>query len=197
VLFQKTLRLPTVRRDNVKIDYLGATLIAAGVSVLLVWISFVDNAFAWASWQTAAMSVRQWFLLSVAVWVEARAAEPIVPLRIVRQRTTALAIRRKSRCRLRPCFGQRGVPRQYFQVSRGYTARWGTADRSRSCSSLIGLRRRRRSDAAQHRIVSSPRRGGRVAAADLEVLTEEHRAAEHGRTGQRDFRRLPGLWCAA
>src|SRR3954466_8709327 len=34
-LLQVTLHLPTARRDNVKIDYLGATLIAAGVSLLL------------------------------------------------------------------------------------------------------------------------------------------------------------------
>ena len=46
---------PVIRRDNVKIDYFGATLIAAGVSVLLIWISFVDSSFAWISWQTLAM----------------------------------------------------------------------------------------------------------------------------------------------
>jgi EmrB/QacA subfamily drug resistance transporter len=121
VLFQKTLRLPTIRRDNVRIDYLGATLIAAGVSVLLVWISFVDNAFAWASWQTAAMVGAAVVLLSVAVWVEARATEPIVPLRIVRQRTTALAIL-GSLAVGTAMFGSAVFLGQYFQVSRGYTA---------------------------------------------------------------------------
>jgi MFS family permease len=55
VLLQLTLRLPVFRREDVKIDYLGAVLIAAGVSVLLIWISFVDSSFAWTSWQTAAM----------------------------------------------------------------------------------------------------------------------------------------------
>jgi EmrB/QacA subfamily drug resistance transporter len=121
VLLQKTLRLPTVRRDNVKIDYLGATLIAAGVSVLLIWISFVDNAFAWASWQTAAMAGAAVVLLSVAVWVEGRAAEPIVPLRIVRQRTTALAIV-GSLAVGTAMFGSAVFLSQYFQISRGYTA---------------------------------------------------------------------------
>src|SRR6185436_13493687 len=33
VLLQATLHLPTIKRDNVKIDYLGASLIAAGVSL--------------------------------------------------------------------------------------------------------------------------------------------------------------------
>src|SRR6185369_8131008 len=34
VVLQKTLHLATIRRDNVKIDYLGASLIALGVSTL-------------------------------------------------------------------------------------------------------------------------------------------------------------------
>jgi MFS family permease len=37
-LLQLTLRLPTVRQQNVKIDYAGATLIAVGVSILLIWV---------------------------------------------------------------------------------------------------------------------------------------------------------------
>ena len=55
VLLQATLHLPTIKRDNVKIDYLGASLIAAGVSLLLIWVSFVDSSFAWLSWPTYAM----------------------------------------------------------------------------------------------------------------------------------------------
>src|SRR5690242_2651430 len=42
MVLQRTLHLPVLRRDNVKIDYAGATLIASGVSVLLVWVSFVE-----------------------------------------------------------------------------------------------------------------------------------------------------------
>jgi MFS family permease len=56
-LLQRTLNLPVLRRENVRIDYLGATLIASGVSVLLVWVSFVDNSFGWVSWQSAVMVV--------------------------------------------------------------------------------------------------------------------------------------------
>jgi EmrB/QacA subfamily drug resistance transporter len=121
ILLQRTLRLPLVRRDSVKIDYLGATLIAAGVSVLLVWISFVDNSFAWASWQTGAMVTAALVLLSGAVWAETRAAEPIVPLRIVRQRTTALAILGSLSVGT-AMFGSAVFLGQYFQVSRGYPA---------------------------------------------------------------------------
>jgi MFS family permease len=55
------------------------------------------------------------------VWVEGRAAEPIVPLRIVRQRTTALAIV-GSLAVGTAMFGSAVFLSQYFQISRGYTA---------------------------------------------------------------------------
>jgi len=119
-LLQKTLQLPVLRRDGVKIDYLGATLITAGVSLLLIWISFVDDAFGWASWQTAAMAGGALVLLLLAVWTEARAAEPVVPLGIVRQRTTALAIL-GSLAVGTAMYGASVFLSQYFQVSRGYT----------------------------------------------------------------------------
>src|ERR1700754_1463092 len=44
-VLQKTLRLPTIRREDAHVDYLGAGLIAVGVSILLIWVSFVDNSF--------------------------------------------------------------------------------------------------------------------------------------------------------
>ena len=119
-LLQVTLNLPTVRRKNVKIDYLGATLIAAGVSVLLIWISFVDDSFAWASWQTGAMVGGSVLLLALAVWVEARAAEPVVPLHIVRERTTALAILGSLAVGM-AMFGGAVFLGQYFQIGRGYS----------------------------------------------------------------------------
>ncbi|MGK5676798.1 MDR family MFS transporter [Micromonospora sp. URMC 106] len=120
ILLQVTLHLPTARRDNVKIDYLGATLIAAGVSVLLIWISFVDDSFAWLSWQTAAMVGGAAVLLALAVRVEARAQEPVVPLGLVRQRTTALAILGSLAVGM-AMFGGAVFLGQYFQIGRGYS----------------------------------------------------------------------------
>ncbi|MFI7215121.1 MDR family MFS transporter [Micromonospora maritima] len=119
-LLQVTLNLPTVRRHNVKIDYLGAALIAAGVSVLLIWISFVDDSFAWLSWQTGAMVGGAALLLALAVWVESRAAEPVVPLHIVRERTTALAILGSLAVGM-AMFGGAVFLGQYFQIGRGYS----------------------------------------------------------------------------
>ncbi|WP_232835777.1 MFS transporter [Actinocorallia populi] len=119
-LLQKTLHLPVVRRDDVKIDYLGATLIAAGVSVLLVWITFVGGSFAWLSWQTAAMVGASAVLLVLSVWVETRAAQPVVPVHIVRQRTPALAIIGSAAVGM-AMFGGAVFLGQYFQIGRGYS----------------------------------------------------------------------------
>ncbi|WP_436525543.1 MDR family MFS transporter [Actinoplanes sp. HUAS TT8] len=120
VVLQKTLHLPVLRRENVKIDYLGATLIAAGVSVLLVWVSFVDSSFGWLSWQTFAMVGAGAVLLALATLVESRAAEPVVPLPIVKQRTTALAILGSLAVGM-AMFGGSVFLGQYFQIGRGYS----------------------------------------------------------------------------
>ncbi|MCU1605414.1 MAG: EmrB/QacA family drug resistance transporter [Modestobacter sp.] len=120
ILLQLTLHLPVFRRDNVKIDYAGAALIAAGVSLLLIWISFVDSSFAWVSWQSGAMLGGALVLLALAVRVESRAAEPIVPLAIVRERTTALAILGSLAVGM-AMFGGAVFLGQYFQIGRGYS----------------------------------------------------------------------------
>jgi MFS family permease len=119
VVLQRTLKLPTARRD-VQIDYLGASLIAAGVSVLLIWVSFVGNSFGWLSWQTGAMVGGGVALLGLAVLVESRVAEPIVPLRIIVKRTPALAIVASLAVGM-AMYGGAVFLGQYFQIGRGYT----------------------------------------------------------------------------
>ena len=120
IVLQKTLHLAVIKRDNVKIDYVGASLIAAGVSVLLIWVSFVDSTFAWVSWPTFAMVGAGLALLGVAIWVESRVAEPVVPLPIVKQRTTALAILASLAVGM-AMFGGSVFLGQYFQIGRGYS----------------------------------------------------------------------------
>ncbi|HEY8534193.1 MAG TPA: MFS transporter [Micromonospora sp.] len=120
IVLQVTLRLPPMRRGQVKIDYLGAILITGGVSLLLIWVSFVDDAYAWLSWQTAAMVGGALVLLAVALLVEARAPEPVVPLPIVRQRATALSIIASIAVGM-AMFGGGVFLGQYFQIGRGYS----------------------------------------------------------------------------
>lgn len=120
VVLQKTLNLAVIRRENVKVDYVGASLIALGVSTLLVWVSFVDSSFAWLSWPTYAMVGGGLAILALAVWVETRVAEPVVPIQIVKQRTTALSIIASLAVGM-AMFGGSVFLGQYFQIGRGYS----------------------------------------------------------------------------
>ncbi|MFH9983039.1 MFS transporter [Streptomyces sp. NPDC017179] len=90
IVLQKTLHLPVVKRE-VKVDWGGASLISAAVSLLLIWVTFAGDKYAWLSWQTYAMVAGSIVLGLLFVLVEARASQPIIPLRLFRNRTIALA----------------------------------------------------------------------------------------------------------
>ncbi|SCL26626.1 MDR family MFS transporter [Micromonospora inyonensis] len=117
VLLQRTLHLPVVRRA-VRIDWAGAFLITTGVSTLLVWSSLAGHKFAWASGWTALMVISGLVLLAVAVWVESRAAEPIIPLDLFRNRTVALTTVASVLVGV-AMFGGTVFLSQYFQISLG------------------------------------------------------------------------------
>ncbi|WP_372728548.1 MDR family MFS transporter [Nocardioides sp.] len=119
-VLQKTLHLPVVRRE-VTIDYLGATLIVGGVSILLVWVSLAGNQFAWASATSLALIALGVGVVVVAVYVEARVAvDPVIPLRLFRDRTTSLATGASVLVGI-AMFGATVYLSQYFQLSRGMT----------------------------------------------------------------------------
>jgi EmrB/QacA subfamily drug resistance transporter len=120
IILQKFLHLPVTKR-RVKMDYLGAILIAGAASLPLIWVSFAGEHFAWWSWQTGAYLGGTAVLAILAVVVETHAAEPLVPVRVVRQRTTALAILASLSVGI-AMFGSAVFLGQYFQVARGYSA---------------------------------------------------------------------------
>ncbi|WP_372350136.1 MFS transporter [Streptomyces sp. KL116D] len=91
IVLQKTLKLPVVKRDNVKVDWAGAFFITAAVCTLLLWVTFADDKYSWLSWQTGAMVGGAAVLALIFILVETRAAEPIIPLRLFRNRTITLA----------------------------------------------------------------------------------------------------------
>ncbi|MFF8280607.1 DHA2 family efflux MFS transporter permease subunit [Streptomyces lateritius] len=90
LVLQKTLKLPVVKRQ-VKVDWAGALVISAAVSLLLIWVTFAGDKYDWMSWQTAAMVGGSIVLGALFVFVESRASEPIIPLRLFRNRTITLA----------------------------------------------------------------------------------------------------------
>jgi EmrB/QacA subfamily drug resistance transporter len=116
-VLQKTLHVKTVRRQ-VSIDYLGAALIAGGVSVLLIWVSLAGSSFAWLSATTAWMVTLGVLLLVAAVVNELRVREPIIPMRLFRDRTTSLATFASVMVGV-AMFGSTVFLSQYFQIARG------------------------------------------------------------------------------
>jgi EmrB/QacA subfamily drug resistance transporter len=119
VLLQRTLHLPVTKR-KVHIDYLGATFLTAGVSALLIWVTLAGDSFAWASTETALFLAGGTAAVIAFILTELRASEPIVPLRLFRDRTTALAIVASMAIGV-AMFGSSVFLGQYLQISRGYS----------------------------------------------------------------------------
>ena len=117
-VLQKTLHIPVVKRE-VHIDYLGATLIMGGVSLLLVWVSLAGNQFDWLSGTSAAFVAAGVVVLAAAIYVEMNVArEPIIPMRLFRDRTTSLATAASVLIGV-AMFGSTVYLSQYFQLARG------------------------------------------------------------------------------
>jgi EmrB/QacA subfamily drug resistance transporter len=119
VLLQRTLHLPVTKRA-VHIDYLGAAFLTAGVSALLIWVTLAGDSFAWMSTESALFVGGGVLAIVAFVVTELRAKEPIVPLRLFRDRTTTLAIVASMAVGV-AMFGSSVFLGQYLQISRGYS----------------------------------------------------------------------------
>ncbi len=119
IVVQRTLNLPVVRR-KVYIDYAGALLISAGVSVILIWVTLAGKNFDWVSGVSFGLVALGLALLAVAIWVESRAKDPIIPLHLFKERTTTLATIASIAVGV-ALFGGAVFLGQYFQIARGYS----------------------------------------------------------------------------
>ncbi|MFJ7196038.1 MULTISPECIES: MFS transporter [unclassified Streptomyces] len=117
IVLQKTLKLPVVKRQ-VKVDWWGAFFISAAVSLLLVWVTFAGDKYDWLSWQTAVMVAGSVVLGAIFVAVESKASEPIIPLRLFRNRTITLASLASLFVGI-AMFAGTVFFSQYFQLARG------------------------------------------------------------------------------
>ncbi|WP_344618156.1 MDR family MFS transporter [Dactylosporangium salmoneum] len=87
----RVLRLvPHTRREH-RIDYLGATLMVAGCSALLLALSWGGNEYAWGSAAILGLFAAFAVLTVAFVIVEGRAEEPILPLRLFKRATFSLS----------------------------------------------------------------------------------------------------------
>ena len=77
VVFRLHLHAPAQRHS---IDYLGAGLLTAGVSALILVTTWGGNEYAWGSTVVVGLAIASFALLAAFIWQERRATEPIIPL---------------------------------------------------------------------------------------------------------------------
>ncbi|MFJ5036015.1 MDR family MFS transporter [Streptomyces sp. NPDC088560] len=117
VVLQRTLNLPVAKRA-VKVDWAGAFFVTASVCTLLIWVTFADDKYHWLSWQTYTLVGASIVLALIFLFVETRASEPIIPLRLFRNPTIALASVASLFVGI-ALFAGTVFFSQYFQLARG------------------------------------------------------------------------------
>src|SRR4051812_824966 len=84
--------LPAVsRRSNPRIDYMGALLLAVGLAAIVLVTDVGGSMAAWDSPWLIALAIAGGLALLAFPFVERRAPEPILPLRLFRQRAFLVA----------------------------------------------------------------------------------------------------------
>jgi EmrB/QacA subfamily drug resistance transporter len=84
------LHLHVVRQRH-RIDYLGAGLLAGGVSALILVTTWGGNEYRWGSGTILGLAVVGVVLLAAFVWQERRAGEPLIPLHLFESRVFNVA----------------------------------------------------------------------------------------------------------
>jgi EmrB/QacA subfamily drug resistance transporter len=85
------LKLPATRRDA-KVDYLGAALLVAAVSTLVLITIWGGTEYSWGSPQILGLFAATLVLVVLLLIRESRAAEPIIPLKMFRKPEIGLAM---------------------------------------------------------------------------------------------------------
>ncbi|TRY42556.1 MFS transporter [Geobacillus sp. LEMMJ02] len=74
----------------VKFDIAGMATLTVGVVSLLLGLTFGGDRYPWGSWQIVSLFAAAVVFFALFVWAEKRAEEPIIPLRLFRNRTFTL-----------------------------------------------------------------------------------------------------------
>jgi EmrB/QacA subfamily drug resistance transporter len=75
-----------LRRAEHKIDYLGTVLLAGSATSLVLLTSLGGTTYAWGSAPIFILGAAAVVLGALFIWAESRAAEPVIPLRLFRNR---------------------------------------------------------------------------------------------------------------
>ena len=117
IIIQRTLHLPRANR-KVRIDFVGAALLALGVSLLLIWVSMGGNQFEWNSMVSYLLIGVSVLSLIGFVITEFRVSEPIVPMTLFKNRTFTLSVVASIAVGV-AMFSTSVFLAQYFQLARG------------------------------------------------------------------------------
>jgi EmrB/QacA subfamily drug resistance transporter len=85
-----TLHLPRKRIQH-KIDYSGVGVTAIGATAIVLLTTWGGSQYGWTSWQIMALGALIVVTLAAFFYVESRAAEPILPLHVFKNRNFSLA----------------------------------------------------------------------------------------------------------
>ncbi|WP_412540855.1 MDR family MFS transporter [Longispora sp. K20-0274] len=112
-------RVPFKRQDH-KVDYLGAGLLVAGVVALLLATSWGGKEYAWSSPTIIGLFVAGAVLTAAFLVAETRASEPILPLRLFRTMTFSISNLAAFVLGVGMFGGIIYIP-MYLQIVKGYT----------------------------------------------------------------------------
>ena len=91
MLVWRTLRSTQLSDQKPQLDYLGGLTLVAGVSPLLLALSLGGHELAWTSPLLLGLVVLARLVLGVFVRVELHAAQPVIPLGLLRSRSVCIA----------------------------------------------------------------------------------------------------------
>ena len=120
IALQVTLHAPAGRK-HASIDYVGAVLIAVVAGLPMLWVTFAGSDYAWISWQSGLFLAGFVVAVTLAVITELRVPEPMVPIRLLNNRTTILMIIASIAVGV-AMFGSSTFLTQYFQLAGGHSA---------------------------------------------------------------------------
>src|SRR5690606_9805284 len=84
------MHVPHLQRQHV-VDYAGFVTLSVGLTSVLLATVWGGTEYPWGSWQIVGLLGGGAAMLSLFVWVESRAAEPVLPLRLWRSSIFTLA----------------------------------------------------------------------------------------------------------
>lgn len=130
ILVQTTLHVPARPKKKTSIDYLGIVLLSVAVALLLIWVTNAGTATTgewsdlanndWWSLNTVLMVGGAILATILFVIVELRSKEPLIPLRLFRNRTFTLSVIASIATGI-AMFGASVFLSQYMQLARGAT----------------------------------------------------------------------------